>query len=207
MICKNCGKTVEEGFNNCPFCGDNVYGQKKQKKPIFKKWWFWLIIIIVIISIGSAVGTSDTEPESERETVDIVDTTASVTEKDNVYKVGEVFNSNGLKIKFIDSGVWTGYNEYLAPEQGNVIVRYYFEVENTSDGDRSVSTYEFEAYADGKAVEKRYFDDDISLTLSSGRSGSGYVYFEVPADTEIVEAEYEFDWWDDGKVIFLTELN
>lgn len=28
----------------------------KEKKPIFKKWWFWLIIIIVLVSIGTAGG-------------------------------------------------------------------------------------------------------------------------------------------------------
>ena len=31
---------------------------EKNKKPIYKKWWFWLIIVIVVIGIGSG-GTSN----------------------------------------------------------------------------------------------------------------------------------------------------
>lgn len=34
---------------------------EKEKKPIYKKWWFWLIIVIVAIAIaGSQGGTSTT---------------------------------------------------------------------------------------------------------------------------------------------------
>ena len=32
----------------------------KQKKPIFKKWWFWVIVVLVIGIIGAAAGGSDT---------------------------------------------------------------------------------------------------------------------------------------------------
>ena len=42
--------------------------------------------------------------------------------------------------------------------------------------------------------------------LSAGRKGNGYVYFEVPADAALVEAEYEYDWWNDGKIIFAAEF-
>ena len=213
MNCKKCGNQIEDGFNNCPNCGECVNAKIKQKKPIFKKWWFWLIVAVVLIGIvGSAGGSADEEPTTiEHETIagatdaPVSDTTADSTPS-NVYKVGEIFNDGGLKISFVSAEKWTGYSQYSGPESGNMIVRYYFEVENTSDSDRSVSVYDFTAYADGQATEKRYFDDDISLTLSAGRKGNGYVYFEVPADAALIEAEYEYDWWNDGKIIFAVEF-
>ena len=38
----------------------------KQKKPIFKKWWFWVIVVLVIGGISNAVGggTADNPAES-----------------------------------------------------------------------------------------------------------------------------------------------
>ena len=56
MNCKKCGKQIEDGFNNCPNCGESVAAKTKQKKPIFKKWWFWLIIAVVLIGIIGAAG-------------------------------------------------------------------------------------------------------------------------------------------------------
>ncbi len=52
MICKKCGKELEENSVACPACG---YGVKKKKK-IYKKWWFWLIVVIVIAIIAANGG-------------------------------------------------------------------------------------------------------------------------------------------------------
>lgn len=57
--CKSCGNDLASSAKNCPNCG------AKNKKPIFKKWWFWLIIVIVLIAIiGGAGGGDETESES-----------------------------------------------------------------------------------------------------------------------------------------------
>ncbi len=224
MNCKKCGADVEDGFNNCPNCGESVAAKTKQKKPIFKKWWFWLIIAVVLIGIIGSAGGSDTEEPTtiEHETIAgsadttdaaVADTTANATADttavqtpSNVYKVGEIFDDNGLKIAFVSAENWIGYSEYWGPESGNIIVRFYFEVENTSDADRSVTSFDFTAYADGQATEQRYYDDTLSATLSSGRKASGYLYYEVPADTDTVEVEYEYNLWTDDKVIFTAEF-
>lgn len=29
---------------------------EKQKKPIFKRWWFWVIVVVVVGAIGSSMG-------------------------------------------------------------------------------------------------------------------------------------------------------
>lgn len=34
----------------------------KDKKPVFKKWWFWVIVVVVLIGLGGAAGNkSNTE--------------------------------------------------------------------------------------------------------------------------------------------------
>lgn len=33
---------------------------EKEKKPIFKKWWFWVIIVVVIIAVSGTDNTSNT---------------------------------------------------------------------------------------------------------------------------------------------------
>lgn len=87
MICKKCGQVFDDNFNNCPNCGESANGKiKKNKKPIFKKWWFWLIIIILVIGIIGAAGdssdTSSTTDKNEEKTTQeqlINETTEEIT--------------------------------------------------------------------------------------------------------------------------------
>ena len=46
-VCKNCGNPLPEKATVCPSCG------AKNKKPIYKKWWFWLIIVLIVAGIIS----------------------------------------------------------------------------------------------------------------------------------------------------------
>jgi hypothetical protein len=36
-------------------------GQKKAKKPIFKRWWFWVLAVLVVLSIPAALSQGDKE--------------------------------------------------------------------------------------------------------------------------------------------------
>lgn len=131
------------------------------RKKYNKKWWFWLIIAVVLIGIiGGAGGSADEEPTTiEHETIAVTsdatdtpvvdttenavaDTTATQTSS-NIYKVGEIFNDNGLKIAFVSAEKWTDYNEFSAPASGNMIVRYYFEVTNVWTDDKVIFIAEF----------------------------------------------------------------
>ena len=37
--------------------------EEKEKKPIYKKWWFWLIIIVIIIAVAVSQGTNTNPTE------------------------------------------------------------------------------------------------------------------------------------------------
>ena len=46
--CKACGKEIAKSAKTCPHCG------AKNKKPLFKKWWFWVIVVLLLGSIGNS---------------------------------------------------------------------------------------------------------------------------------------------------------
>ena len=63
---------------------------EKEKKPIFKKWWFWLIIILIIGGIGAGANnttqptsTSSTSSTSTTETQPIEYKKVSIDELDS----------------------------------------------------------------------------------------------------------------------------
>lgn len=52
--CPVCGAKMAAKAKSCPSCG------AKNKKPIYKKWWFWVIAVFLVIGIvGSMSGGSD----------------------------------------------------------------------------------------------------------------------------------------------------
>lgn len=52
-ICKACGQEIAKDAKACPHCG------AKNRKSIFKKWWFWVAIVVFIGVVGAAGGESD----------------------------------------------------------------------------------------------------------------------------------------------------
>lgn len=54
--CKSCGHEIAKNAKSCPHCG------AKNRKPIFKKWWFWLIVLFFLGAIGSGGDDTTSEP-------------------------------------------------------------------------------------------------------------------------------------------------
>ncbi|MBR5471897.1 MAG: Ltp family lipoprotein [Oscillibacter sp.] len=95
--CSACGVEIAKSAKACPHCG------AKNKKPIYKKWWFWLIIIFILIG---ALGSSSDEPEHPEEDAsavvsDIIPETADTEEKSTVDEIknSEIFIDNEIKEK------------------------------------------------------------------------------------------------------------
>lgn len=55
--CSVCGAEIAKTAKSCPSCG------AKNKKPIYKRWWFWAILIVFLAGIGSA-GSTDSPAAS-----------------------------------------------------------------------------------------------------------------------------------------------
>ncbi len=205
MTCKKCGAEYEGTV--CP----NGCATQKQKKPIFKKWWFWLVIGIIVISAVSS-GDNETAPSgttvstSPETSYTSVETTVA---PDPFYHAGDTIDANGLKITYVKAEKHEESNQFMQPAEGCMYVKLFLSVENTANSDRYISSFEFECYADGKKQEAHY-SSDKSLeggNLSSGRKDEGYIYFSVPADAQDIEVEYETSFWTDKKAILKVELD
>ncbi len=129
----------------------------------------------------------------------------STTNEQTEYYVGDTLSKDGLNITYVSSSNYTSDNQFIQPAEGNKFIRLFFHVDNQSGSDKSVTTYDFNCYADGYECSTSYQNDDLSASLSNGRSTDGALYFEVPADAQEIEVEYEIDWLSNQKVKFIFE--
>ena len=210
--CKACGQEIAKSAKVCPHCG------AKNKKPFFKKWWFWAIIVILIASLGTSGGDADNESvavnNESASTGAVSNNENKVAKGDKAeapakteYYVGDVLEDGNTRIVFMSSGVYSEENEFMQPKDGNKYIYLQFAFENISKTtDTSISSFSFECYADGYAAEMYYGgNDDLSATLSAGRATTGCVYFEVPADANAIEIEYETNIFTEKKIKFIYE--
>ena len=66
ILCKTCGAKMAKKAKKCPSCG------AKNKKPIYKRFWFWVLAIIVLFFIVKAIKRSglDVKKPSAKLTAD-----------------------------------------------------------------------------------------------------------------------------------------
>lgn len=208
--CKACNQEIAKSAKVCPHCG------AKNKKPIFKKWWFWAILVILIFAIANSGNGNTPKSESNNGTNTSQSTSTSNSgsttnnEKEPAkteYYVGDTIEDGNTKIVFMSSGEYTEDNQFMQPAEGNKYIYLQFAFENTSkNSDTSISFYSFECYADGYAAEMYYGgDNDLSATLSAGRATTGYIYFEVPTDAQQIEVEYTTNIFSAKKIKFIYE--
>ena len=203
-ICKHCKTEIAYDAKVCPQC------RKKQGGGIVKKILIALGVI-VIISIVFGGGEDENKPsDSNPQSVGSVENENSENETpevvDNEFSVGEIVETSYLRITYLSAEEYTSDNEFIQPKDGNVYYRMGFEFENISDSDEYISSWDFTCYADDYDMEQTYFDEmDLDATLSPGKKTKGYVYFEVPADSEKITLEYETNFWSEDKVVFIVK--
>lgn len=203
-ICKHCKSEIPFEAKVCPQC------RKKQGIGCL----VWAIIIIVAIGVIGALaggGGDDSKPkktgeaktESKKD-----DNKESGTEEEvsNIFHAGDIVETEDLKITFVSAAPYQEDNEYLQPKEGHEYWRFEFRFENISDSDKAVSSMmDWECYADNAKVDQSFIGDDNGLdaTLSSGRTTQGAVFFEVPVGAEKIELEYDINFWQSDKIIFV----
>lgn len=202
-----------------------------KKKGGKLKWIIIVVVAIIIIGAVAGKGTDDkaddtkkigevsqgtagvsdeTEPAREtdgsRESVGQTDATPTENVQ-TVYHVGDILKDGDMEIVYMSSGEYESDNQYMQPAEGYRYVFIQLAFENTSpDRDASVSMYSFECYADGYNADMFFGgEDDLSATLSAGRSTSGYLYFEVPQDARDIEIEYKTNFFTEEKITFVYD--
>ncbi len=170
-----------------------------------------LSIILAVCVLATfaffAVGSSDDNSASVSQGDGVTDNNSSTENETLTVNVGDVLTTDSLKITYLACEDYTDYNEYLGPKAGYKVVALKLEAENISSTDTYLSMFDFSCYADDVTMEEYLYGEELFSTdiISSGRKMSGYIYFEVPKDAESIEVEYETDYWNNQKAIFVVK--
>lgn len=192
---------------------DLIKNNKSEKHT--GSWFAIIYFIIAFLVFTSSYGNKEENT--------VIDTTDGTTQQIQVEKTseeikseepsteeklkkGQSFEKDGLKVTIDD--VNTDYTDYdknwFSPDEGKKYIKVSFTYENTSDsGDKYVSIYDFECYADNALCEQSYnFGGDfINANLSKGRNVSFSTYYVVPIDASTIELEYSANIWTGEKVV------
>nr|DAF81285.1 MAG TPA: protein of unknown function DUF5067 [Caudoviricetes sp.] len=198
-LCKHCQTEIPKKAKVCPNC--------KRRQGGIGCLGVVLLVLGVFIFIGSfgASMSKDKNPEKVGEVgTELSETGTQII--DNTFNVGDVVETDNFRITYESAGEYTNSNEFLQPKDGYVYWEFKFKFENISNTDQTVSTMmDWECYADNSKADQTWIVDDNGLDgkLSAGREAEGAVYFEVPKDAENIELEYDINFWQSDKIIFV----
>lgn len=198
-ICKHCKEEINKKAKKCPKCGG------KLGIPGFVRFLiaaFIVIAIIMILVVSCVKGLGDAIDETENSYLDVNGKTS--------FNIDEAFENSYIKMTMSEVDLnFEDYSEYLGPKDGYKVVMAKFEVENIGEDDQYVSSIDFSCYADGVAMEEFYYANDnyetLSSTISSEKTTIGYVFYEVPEDSENITLEYDASWTDSNNITFVLE--
>lgn len=203
-LCKHCKSEMPKDAKVCPNC--------RKKQGGIGKWIVVAVVVIVLIAaVSGGGGDKDKNPQKVAEntttTANSTDGAETQTEEvSNVFHVGDVVETQNFKITFVSAGVYESDNEFLQPKDGYEYWQFELKFENISETDQTVSSMmDWECYADNAKADQTWIGDDSGLdaTLSAGRETQGTIYFEVPKDASSVELEYDINFWQNDKVVFV----
>lgn len=192
--CPNCKELIASSAKACPKCG------KRFGIPIFVK-----VLIVLVVIFGCLFGCVAACTKGVKDSVDETKNSYKDINGKTSFKINESFENKYEKITMIDVNLnVTDYNKYLGPKDGYKFIALKFNVDNIGDKDELyVSTLEFNAYADGVAVERTYLSNytDLSATVGKGKKTVGYLLYEVPVNAKKITVEYNANFWVDGNNI------
>ena len=167
---------------------------------------FILVVLIVPDSDDSSKDTSNQATASQK----AGKKTEETSKKDDI-KVGSTFEIKGLKITINDANTnFTDWGQYdSAPADGMKYIMVNFTFENTkTSGDKYVSIYDFDCYADDSTCDQVYLSDDsdfMNTNLSPGRNVTFSTYYTVPENASSIELEYHENMIGDAKTKIIIQ--
>ena len=185
---------------------------EKQKKPIFKRWWFWVIVAVVVIGIASQGGDDTPKLSEEQGTAETAsDTATDEPETPEFFKLGETVETSKVKATITEMTKSEG-SEFNTPEEGNEFVLLKMTIENISDNQELTisSILSFNAYVDDEALDESFSailegDKTMDGTIAPGKKLSGTLAYEVPKDWKEIEIHFEPEVWRDIKIKWKIE--
>lgn len=178
----------------------------KEKKPVFKRWWFWVLVVILLIGVGGAMGGGDNATKTSDS--DTSSKTKSEEEKTE-FKVGETasFDNKSITVTDVQRNYDTG-NQFAQPESGKEFVIVTVKITNDGDSTLDYNTYEFKMQ-DSDGVQQNEAITALSEgklnsgSLAKGGKVTGKLAYEVPKGDKGLKLLYQnFSFFDNKAVTF-----
>ena len=97
-----------------------------------------LLIVLLLLSVGACYSKKVKQPEKNEANTEIATEAAKSS-----YTVGDTYEGEGVKVTVQSCEVYEHDSEYVKPDEGNIYIRVFIIMENTSDKDKSVGTTNF----------------------------------------------------------------
>lgn len=167
-----------------------------------------VLLGIVALFVLGIVALVVLVPGGEEVTEEVTAEAQNVPEEGRIFVIGEPINYQGLEVTIV-SAEFTKPNEYVAPQNGNVLTLEIQAVNNTDDKVMVDST-EFNLYdTAGNSLEQYFAYDEtgISGTINSGKKLTGKMFFDVPQAQEY-ELIYRpsISFWDSQDISVKIEM-
>ena len=200
--CKTCNAEIASSAKKCPSCG------AKNKKPIYKKWWFWVLAVIVVGSIAGGAGNSESSnggaiasnSESNGKTNDTVS-----EEVKEFYAVGEEVKL-GDNVLIVNSVEKSAGSEWDKPKDGCEFVIVNVTIKNGGSSEISYNPYDFDMQnSQGQITDQAFttINTDTALScgnLAAGGQVSGTIAFEQPVGDEGLVLKYKANMFSNKEI-------
>lgn len=160
-------------------------GEKSDKTPVYKKWWFWMVIVLVLAGIGGASMSNKGGDNTNNNSQNSQTQTASnnTTKNDKDVKPGENFAFDGLTLNVSPDYSFTVIDNQFSEQNGQPVVALPITVTNDSSEAKSLNMYSYKCYGtQGVELENpsAYFQaeaSDFAGNLQPGASYTKNLYF------------------------------
>lgn len=160
---------------------DGKQYEMKEKKPIFKKWWFWIIVVIIVVGGIGSMGDKKDKPVASENQATQASSEKPKEEPERNAKLGEAVPFEKTEVALLEvqvlDKVGTQYLE-KAVSDGGVFVAVVWQMKNISD--KPVGMFEHPSI---KLI------DDKGTEYSSDIGASGYYSSQKEVDNSKVVSD------------------
>lgn len=135
--------------------------EKKEKKPLTKRWWFWVIIVLVVIGVVGAMGGDSTDTAAENNSQSATSQAATSQPQEGAASSEPQEETTPSAGAVGDYNVTLNDATFTTDIDGNpVIVVNYDFMNNSDDSIMPLVATDITAFQDGVSLEIAFVMDD-----------------------------------------------
>lgn len=170
-----------------------------EKKPVYKKAWFWILIVVLIIGVGGAIASSEKDPKKVGETATDTSTNNSTTNKQDVFKVGDVVAIEDQEVSVVNvTRDYQPTSDIFSPKDGKEYVKVDLKIHNTSSENGSYNALYWQIEPEnGELIDymnAAFAQADDSLSsgeLTPGGTKTGSIVYEIPQGSATLKMHFK----------------